>query len=78
MMARLGAVLLIGWFLAAPAHADDVDDLQRILALLMAESGLRARYGEAGRRRMEQHFSSNVIVPRFERLYDDVVGRSRP
>jgi glycosyltransferase involved in cell wall biosynthesis len=56
----------------------DVDDLQRILALLMAESGLRARYGEAGRRRMEQHFSSNVIVPRFERLYDDVVGRSRP
>ena len=55
----------------------DVDDLERSLRLLMAEPGLRKRYGEAGRRRLDQHFSVDAVVPRFERLYATMVGRAR-
>ena len=55
----------------------DVEELQRALRLLMSDHHLRKRYGEAGRRRLEQHFSANAVVPRFEQLYASMVGRAR-
>ena len=53
----------------------DVADLQRALTMLMADPALRARLGEAGRQRIERHFSPAAIVPRFEQLYEAAVGR---
>ncbi len=43
------------------------------------DAGLRARYAEAGRRRVEQHFSWDAIAARTEALYRQVVemGHSR-
>jgi glycosyltransferase involved in cell wall biosynthesis len=56
---------------------DDVDDLQRALALLMTDRRLRTRFGEAGRQRVALHFTADAVVPRFERLYAAIAGRPR-
>ena len=56
---------------------DDADELRRALESLMADRRLRTRFGEAGRRRVAQHFSADAIVPRYERLYATVTGRPR-
>ena len=55
----------------------DVDDLHRALELLIADGELRARLGEAGRRRLEEQFSADVIVPRFEQLYARMIEGAR-
>jgi glycosyltransferase involved in cell wall biosynthesis len=51
-----------------------VADLERALSALMADAALRTRLGEAGRRRVAEHFSPQAVVPRFEALYETVVG----
>jgi glycosyltransferase involved in cell wall biosynthesis len=53
----------------------DVADLHRALALLVADPGLRTRFGTAGRQRVARYFSANAVVPRFEQLYATMVGR---
>ena len=55
----------------------DVDGLRGALALLMADPELRARFGEAGRRRVAQHFSADAVVPRFERVYASMAEGAR-
>ena len=55
----------------------DVAALHGALALLMADPGLCARLGAAGRQRVARHFSANAVVPRFEQLYATMVGRPR-
>ena len=46
----------------------DAVALREAIVRLLAEPGLRARLGEAGRRRVAQYHAS-AIVPRVERLY---------
>lgn len=60
--------------LAAPG---DADDLRRALERLIADPQLRARLGEAGRTRIAAHFSTEVVIPRFERLYTTIAGERR-
>ena len=54
----------------------DEEGLRRALLLLVADGDLRSRLGAGGRRRLEQHFSAEVVVPRYERLYARAIDGS--
>lgn len=54
----------------------DEEGLRQALALLMADGALRARLGAGGLRRVEQHFAADVVVPRYERLYERAIAGS--
>ena len=45
-------------------------ELARHVARLCADAALRARLGDAARRRMERRFDTAVVVARFEALYE--------
>jgi glycosyltransferase involved in cell wall biosynthesis len=47
-----------------------VDALER----LIADPGLRATMGAAGRRRVEERYSVTVLAPRFEKVLRDAIG----
>jgi glycosyltransferase involved in cell wall biosynthesis len=51
--------------------------LAAAIASLAGDCGLRRSFGEAGRRRVEQHFSLQACVDRYERLYR-AVGKANP
>ena len=55
-----------------------VGDIQaqaaRVVALLKDEA-LHFRLTEAGRRRAQQHFSTEKIIPQYEQYYEDVLNR---
>ncbi|MCR4439436.1 MAG: glycosyltransferase [bacterium] len=60
--------------LAAPA---DAQSLASALLNMLADRELMARSGQAGRRRVEEHFTVEHQVAAFERLYDALIdGRS--
>jgi len=50
-------------------------ELAAALRPLIDESELRARWGAAGRRRVEQHFSPNSQVAKIETLYQQVIAK---
>ncbi len=54
----------------------DVEGLQRALTKLLGDESPRVRLGENGRRRAEQHFSADAVIPQFERLYATTLGQS--
>ena len=51
--------------------------LARDVARLRNDETLRRRLGDAARRRAEACFDAPAIVARFERLYSELIGRSR-
>jgi starch synthase len=46
-----------------------VSDLARVLTEVVTDADLARRYGEAGRRRVEEHFAWSTIADRTEALY---------
>ena len=52
----------------------DADGLARGVELLLQDSALRARLGQAAQHRAREAFSADVIVPRYEALYRRVCG----
>jgi glycosyltransferase involved in cell wall biosynthesis len=58
-----------------PVH--DPQALAAAILRLAQEPGLRASFGEAGRRRVEQRFSLEACVDRYERLYR-ALGETNP
>jgi glycosyltransferase involved in cell wall biosynthesis len=56
---------------------DDPVALAEALKTLADDAGLRRRYGEAGRRMIEDEFSSERIGQQTVALYDRLLGRSR-
>ncbi|MCB9464184.1 MAG: glycosyltransferase [Candidatus Eisenbacteria bacterium] len=50
---------------------------EAILAALDDESGTRARV-DAGRRRVEEEYDLRVMVERYMRYYEELLGRNRP
>jgi glycosyltransferase involved in cell wall biosynthesis len=55
----------------------NADALASAIALLVADGPMRARLGEAGRRRIVDQFTIEQTVAAHERLYDDVAGHRR-
>lgn len=47
------------------------------LERLLADAALRARLGAALRRKVEREYAAQVVVPRWERLFDEVIGEAR-
>jgi glycosyltransferase involved in cell wall biosynthesis len=56
------------------APPGDAAALATKMAELLEAPGLSQRLGEAGRRRLREEFSANVVVPRIEAVYRRVVG----
>jgi glycosyltransferase involved in cell wall biosynthesis len=76
---------------AIPAHAEAVVDgetgllvpdndpsaLARAIERLTADPGLRRRYGDAGKRRVEKHFLATRYVAGFQEVYDELLSGPR-
>ena len=56
---------------------NDPQALADALARLLDDSGMRQRYGEAGRQRLLEHFSLPLFVDRFSNLYSTCLSRKR-
>jgi glycosyltransferase involved in cell wall biosynthesis len=54
----------------------DVSELRRAMQRLLGDAGLRARMGAEGQKRAAT-YSIDVIVPRWEELFRDVIARRR-
>ncbi|MBK1647104.1 glycosyltransferase family 4 protein [Rhabdochromatium marinum] len=52
----------------------DIDMLVERLSMLLGDVDLRRRMGEAARLKAERLFSTEVVVPQFERLYSDLLA----
>lgn len=57
-------------FLRAP---DDIEGMAECGAAILADPGLRARMGVAGRRLVHDRFCSDRIVPLYEQFYQEVL-----
>lgn len=55
----------------------DVDPLARAVERMIDKADLRARLGQAAKKRAETAFSQKVIVPRYEALYRSLLWRTR-
>ena len=55
----------------------DADALAANLLKLLRDSGLRARMGEYGRRRVEEHFALQRLARDMEQVYSAVVASTR-
>lgn len=53
----------------------DVDRLTAATARLLADADLRRAFGAAGRRRVVEHFSLDIMCVRMEALYGRLLGR---
>jgi glycosyltransferase involved in cell wall biosynthesis len=51
------------------APPGDAEDLATKMAELLDDPGLSQRLGEAGRRRLREEFSADIVVPRIEAVY---------
>ena len=52
--------------------------LGRALTMLLADVELRERYGEAGRQRYREHFTSHRMAEQTTAVYEQVLRRARP
>ena len=51
----------------------DVVALQKAIAVLIEDTGMRLEFGQAGRHRMKNEFSANIMVERHIELYESVM-----
>ncbi len=58
--------------------AGDVTALTDRLRALLSDADLRRRMGDAARERVRMHFSTEVIVPRIETIYAELLGIQVP
>jgi glycosyltransferase involved in cell wall biosynthesis len=56
--------------------AGDVDDLQRMLTLILADAGLRHVFGQKARVRVAQNYLWDQVAAQIEATYYDLIGRS--
>ena len=56
--------------------AETADQWDTALRRLIADPALRQRMGDAGRRRVESHYSLRVHAPRLSALLLDTAGRA--
>jgi N-acetyl-alpha-D-glucosaminyl L-malate synthase BshA len=59
-------------FLHAP---DDLDAMAHSGVMLLTDPELHARVAEAGRRTVRRRFCNDLVVPRYEALYAELLGR---
>jgi glycosyltransferase involved in cell wall biosynthesis len=62
--------------LVVPPH--DPDALAGAILRLASDAQLRQRYGEVGRRRVQEHFSMDACVAGYEALYRGLLDRRTP
>ena len=55
----------------------DQDELARSLLGLLEDPGLRTRLGQAGKNRVETHFSSEQMALQYEALYWELLGKKK-
>jgi glycosyltransferase involved in cell wall biosynthesis len=55
---------------------DDATALASAIEQLARDSGMRHRFGQAGRRLVEENFSSELIGRATVTLYDRLLGRA--
>lgn len=53
----------------------DINSLSECLARLLGDADLRRRMGEAGRKKVERLFSTDVVIPQFEAVYAELLDR---
>ncbi len=58
-------------------EAGDQDGLAEAISALVSDEGLRKRLAEAGRMRVENHYSDRVILPLLHRIYEEASGFSK-
>lgn len=56
------------------APVGDVEELARLALTLLSDESRVRQMGEAGRRRAEDHFESENVVPLYEAFYQDVLN----
>ncbi len=56
------------------APVGDVEALAEAAVGILEDEALGRSMGEAGRRRAEETFSTDLVVPRYEALYERVCG----
>jgi glycosyltransferase involved in cell wall biosynthesis len=56
----------------------DPTALARAISRLLGDPPLSRRLGAAGRARVEQHFSADVLARRVSELYDEILGAGAP
>ena len=54
---------------------DDLDAMADSGVALLTDPALHHRVAEAGRRRVAEHFSADVVVPRYEEYYREVLAK---
>ncbi|MBB3444201.1 glycosyltransferase family 4 protein [Rhizobium sp. BK379] len=54
--------------------AGDKEGLASAIFALLSDEGLRMRLAQAGRMRVENHYSDRVILPLLHRIYEDASG----
>jgi N-acetyl-alpha-D-glucosaminyl L-malate synthase BshA len=55
---------------------EDLDAMAASAISLLTDADLYRRVAESGRRRVVEHFSADVVVPRYEEYYRDVIARN--
>tara|TARA_R100000027_G_scaffold61041_3_gene52137 strand:- start:184 stop:1410 length:1227 start_codon:yes stop_codon:yes gene_type:complete len=60
-------------YLCEPESGDELADR---IGRLLDDSNLRRLMGSAARKRAEEHFSNEVVIPRFAKMYETVCGNS--
>ena len=55
----------------------DINRLSDCIDRLLGDAELRRRMGQAGRMKVERLFSADVVLPQFEAVYAEVLGKER-
>jgi len=59
------------------ADYQDADDLAQAILKLLADPQLRARMGEAGRRKVLENYTWEIVANRVRRMYAEAITRHR-
>jgi glycosyltransferase involved in cell wall biosynthesis len=51
----------------------DIEAMAEKVKILLSDKILRMKMGESGRKRVEKHFNANIVVNKYEELYQRVI-----
>jgi len=54
----------------------EIDEYAQAIIDLLDDDSLRKKYGMAGRKRVEESFSAQAIVSKYEKLFEDVIAEN--